>query len=207
MSSATVDAQCFNAHLTLSIQVKQIASAVAYIHDINKVHGNIVPVCLQSILFQQPYEWLDLSSSQTNVMITDDGRPCLSDVGLNAGLAKAILDSDRWPVPSGWMFKAPEELSFECEPASFIHTKAMDVYSLGITTYTVSLVCSMFVRNCVLIRHPLIPIDTHLQVSIPCQIRRQRNHGDHVPWPCIVKTHGDQGDVVHPCPQLRQSCI
>jgi len=86
-----------------------------------------------------------ISSSQTNVMITDDGRPCLSDVGLNAGLAKVILDSDKWPVPSGWMFKAPEELSFECEPASFIHTKAMDVYSLGITTYTVSLVCSMFV--------------------------------------------------------------
>ena len=53
-------------------------------------------------------------SSQTNVMITDDGRPCLSDVGLNAGLAKVILDSDRWPVPSGWMFKAPEELSFKC---------------------------------------------------------------------------------------------
>ena len=86
-----------------------------------------------------------ISSSQTNVMITDNGRPCLSDVGLNAGLAKVILDSDKWPVPSGWMFKAPEELSFECEPASFIHTKAMDVYSLGITTYTVSLVCSMFV--------------------------------------------------------------
>jgi hypothetical protein len=38
-----------NIRLTLSIQVKQIVSAVAYIHAMDKVHGNIVPVCLHSI--------------------------------------------------------------------------------------------------------------------------------------------------------------
>ena len=78
-------------------------------------------------------------TSQANVMITDDRKACLSDVGLNIGMSKVLLDSDGWAVPSGWMFKAPEELSFECEPVSFIHTRAMDVYSFGITVYTVSL--------------------------------------------------------------------
>jgi hypothetical protein len=78
-------------------------------------------------------------TSQANVMITDDGRACLTDVGLNVGVSKVLLNIDAWAVPSGWMFKAPEELSFKCEPAAFIHTRAMDVYSLGITIYTVSL--------------------------------------------------------------------
>jgi hypothetical protein len=77
-------------------------------------------------------------SCQTNVMINDEEKACLSDVGLNIGLSKAIVNSNAWPVPSGWMFKAPEELSFDCDPAAFIHTKAMDIYSLGITAYTVS---------------------------------------------------------------------
>ena len=76
-------------------------------------------------------------------MIAEDGRPYLSDVGLNVAMSR-VINSDPWPVPSGWMFKAPEELSFECEPVSFIHTREMDVYSFGITTYTVS--PSMFVE-------------------------------------------------------------
>jgi len=100
--------------------VIQIAGAVAYIHAINKVHGNIVPA---------------------NVLVTDDGMPCLCDVALNSRLS-TVINGGTWPIPSGWMFKAPEELSFECEPAFFMHTQAMDVYSLGITIYTI--ITSMF---------------------------------------------------------------
>jgi hypothetical protein len=60
-------------------------------------------------------------------MITDDRRACLTDVGLNIRMSKVLLNRDEWAVPSGWMFKAPEEPSFECEPVSFINTPAMDV--------------------------------------------------------------------------------
>src|ERR1700691_5733639 len=91
-------------------------------------------------------------SFQANIMINGEGRPCLSDVGLNVGLSK-VINSGTWPVPSGWMFKAPEELSFECEPASFIHTPGMDVYSFGVTAYTVSL-CAPCRYNAVLKHHP-----------------------------------------------------
>jgi serine/threonine protein kinase len=95
--------------------VIQIASAVSYIHAMDQVHGNIVPA---------------------NVLMNEEGRPCLCDVALNSRLSR-VINGDVWPIPSGWMFKAPEELSFECEPASFMHTQAMDVYSLGITIYTI----------------------------------------------------------------------
>jgi hypothetical protein len=36
-------------YLTLSVQVRQLVSAVAYIHSTEQIHGNIVPVCLQLI--------------------------------------------------------------------------------------------------------------------------------------------------------------
>ena len=117
--------------------MQQVASAVTYIHAKDIVHGNIVPVCRSSTLVQ--WRYMNDPTSQANVMITDDRRACLTDVGINIGMSKVLLNSDAWAIPSGWMFKAPEELSFECEPASFIHTGAMDVYSLGITVYTVSL--------------------------------------------------------------------
>jgi hypothetical protein len=35
-----------NIHVTLSIQVQQVASAVTYIHAKDIVHGNIIPVCI-----------------------------------------------------------------------------------------------------------------------------------------------------------------
>ena len=73
-------------------------------------------------------------------MIRDDESPCLTDVGLNACLVK-VPWGDREPVPPGWMFKSPEELSFEGRQASFITTPAMDVYALGITIYTVCRCC------------------------------------------------------------------
>ena len=39
-----------NMHVTLSIQVHQVASAVTYIHAKDVVHGNIIPVCFSSTI-------------------------------------------------------------------------------------------------------------------------------------------------------------
>jgi serine/threonine protein kinase len=76
-------------------------------------------------------------------LIADDGRPCLSDVGMNNCLLKVICNNS-WPVPSGWVFKALEELSPQCDPAVFRNTKAMDVYSFACTVFTVSLCTELF---------------------------------------------------------------
>jgi len=95
--------------------VKQIAIAIGYIHSAGKVHGNILP---------------------SNVMITDDGKPCISDVGLNARLSR-IKHSGAWPIPYGWMFKAPEELSPQFDTSIFSPTKEMDVYAFASTVYSI----------------------------------------------------------------------
>lgn len=71
-------------------------------------------------------------------MIADDGRACLSDVGLHVCLSKAMYNGV-WPIPSGWMLKAPEELLYEDDPISFTYTKAMDVYAFANTVQMVSL--------------------------------------------------------------------
>lgn len=72
-----------------------------------------------------------------NIMITDDGRACISDVGLNVRLRRAV-HNDTWPVPSSWMFKAPEGLAALDDPSSFEPTKSMDVYAFASTVYNVS---------------------------------------------------------------------
>ena len=77
------------------------------------------------------------ATHQMNVMIMDDGRACLSDTGLNIRLRQAMY-SDIWPVPSSWMFKAPEELDAQGDPSFFKPTKAMDVYAFASTAYNVS---------------------------------------------------------------------
>jgi serine/threonine protein kinase len=82
-------------------------------------------------------------SSKANVLITDDGIPCLSDIGMNNRLLK-VTYNNAWPVPSGWVFKAPEELFLQCDPAVFRNTKAMDVYSFACTVFTVSLYAELF---------------------------------------------------------------
>jgi hypothetical protein len=69
-------------------------------------------------------------------MISDDGRPCITDIGLKSRLSK-VINGDTWPIPSDWMYKAPEELFFEYDPVYFLHTRAMDVYAFARTVYTV----------------------------------------------------------------------
>ena len=76
-------------------------------------------------------------SRKTNIMMGDDGRPYVTDIGLKYRLSK-VLNHGAWKIPSGWMFKAPEELVFEYDPVSFLPTRAMDVYAFARTVYVVS---------------------------------------------------------------------
>lgn len=78
-----------------------------------------------------------------NILIMDDGNACLSDIGLNTCLRNAKYNCDV-PVPSSWMFKAPEELKAEGSPSSFRPTEAMDVYAFAGTVYSVSL-CNLYI--------------------------------------------------------------
>ena len=74
-----------------------------------------------------------------NVIITDDGRACLTDIDLLKSRLFNIIKNGTYPIPSGWMYKAPEELLLECDPASFRLTRAMDVYSFASTVCVVSM--------------------------------------------------------------------
>jgi serine/threonine protein kinase len=69
-----------------------------------------------------------------NILVTDDGTICLSDVGLNTCLRNSMHDCSI-PVPSSWMYKAPEELKAESD---FKPTQATDVYAFASTVYSVS---------------------------------------------------------------------
>lgn len=69
-------------------------------------------------------------------MIADDETVRLTDAGLNARLLKTIWGNRRL-LPTDWMFKSAEELDPECDPVSFTHTQAMDVYSFARTAYAV----------------------------------------------------------------------
>ena len=77
-------------------------------------------------------------------MITDDGRPCISDIGLNARLSR-LKYGDAWPIPSGWMFKAPEELIPNVNSPIFLITPNMDVYAFASCVYTVR-ICMLAFR-------------------------------------------------------------
>jgi len=69
-------------------------------------------------------------------MITDDGRPCISDIGLNARLSRIKYEGE-WPIPLGWMFKAPEELSPHVDSSIFSITRQMDLYAFASCVYAI----------------------------------------------------------------------
>src|ERR1700736_262591 len=98
-------------------------------------------------------------------MMTDDGRPCLADVGLNARLCK-VKYTDAWPIPPSWMFKAPEELAPQCDPSLFSATKEMDVYAFASTVFTVSLCVFAYMLPPILIRRRQI---FTLRLPLPAQ--------------------------------------
>lgn len=76
-------------------------------------------------------------------MIDDNGNACIADIGLNIGLIKSV-HSTHTLAPSGWMYKAPEEISPSVDLSAFTHTKAMDVYAFATTTYSVRKNCRRF---------------------------------------------------------------
>jgi len=89
--------------------VCQAASALAFIHSKDVVHGNICP---------------------GNMCITDDGKVRIVDIGVDTHVRQT---SDRYShsVPKNWMYKACEELKFG------IRTMQTDVYSFATTIYSI----------------------------------------------------------------------
>lgn len=127
-----------------------------------------------------------------NVMITDDGRACLSDIGLNICLRHAIY-RDRWLVPSSWMFKPPEELVTQDDTSSFKPTKAMDVYAFASTAYSVSHIS----------RPSYISLDMD-RFSLSCRYspRSLRSPGSHTGvfgrlWPAVTNSTNRQRSRIH----------
>jgi len=86
-----------------------IAAGLKYLHSIGLVHGNMCP---------------------ENILITDFGRACITDVGVNTLVVHAICKGF-CPIPPAWAYKAPEELM------SGIRDPSTDVYSFACTIYAI----------------------------------------------------------------------
>jgi serine/threonine protein kinase len=114
--------------------VCQTASALAYIHSKNVIHGNVCPVSLvgHSHLRSRLRPSTDTLSSQENICITDDGTVRLTDIGVN-NLVLQTNNSHRYSIPSKWMYKPSEEL------VSATCTTQTDTYSFATTIYSVCL--------------------------------------------------------------------
>lgn len=80
--------------------------------------------------------------------MTDCGRACLTDVGVNLLAIRAFCDGYN-PVPAAWSYKAPEELLLG------IRDQRSDIYSLACTLYAVS-VSRFITSNSAFIRSDLI---------------------------------------------------
>jgi len=89
--------------------VVDIVTGLKHLHSAGLFHGNLRP---------------------ENILVTDDGRACLADAGVNT-LAVRAFCSGFDPVPSAWMYKASEEL------LSGIRDQRTDVYSFGCTIYAI----------------------------------------------------------------------
>lgn len=76
--------------------------------------------------------FLSLRCLKENILVTDCGRACLTDVGINNLAVRGFYNGFN-PVPSAWSYKAPEELLLGTRD------KRSDVYSLACTIYAVSM--------------------------------------------------------------------
>ncbi|KIM85776.1 hypothetical protein PILCRDRAFT_5422 [Piloderma croceum F 1598] len=72
--------------------------------------------------------FLTLRHLKENILVTDCGRACLTDVGINILAVWGFCDGFN-PVPSAWSYKAPEELLLGTRD------KRSNVYSLACTIY------------------------------------------------------------------------
>jgi len=98
-----------NAGVDKTVLVTDVARALAVLHSIGIVHGNVHP---------------------DNVLITDDRRACVTDVGVYTSVVQATY-INYLPVPSRWPYKSPEELLHG------VRTFHTDVYSFACTVYSI----------------------------------------------------------------------
>ncbi|KIM85777.1 hypothetical protein PILCRDRAFT_344290 [Piloderma croceum F 1598] len=85
-----------------------IACGLAGLHSVGIVHGNMHP---------------------GNMLITDNGRACITDVGLYTSVIRTTR-GHRLPIPLQWPYKSPEEL------VNGVQTSYTDVYSFACTVYS-----------------------------------------------------------------------
>ena len=105
-----------------------IATGLKHLHSVGLFHGNLRLVSLISL---NRCSFI-LRCFEENIVVTDCGRACLTDAGLNT-LALRAFSNSLEPVPSAWMYKAAEELLFG------IRDQCTDVYSFASTVYAVSI--------------------------------------------------------------------
>jgi len=114
--------------LTLGSQILDIATALKRLHSIGLFHGNLR---LVSPISLNPCSSF-LKCLEENIIVTDCGRACLTDFGVNTLTLRAFSNSFE-PVPSAWMYKDAEEL------LSGIRDQRTDVYSFASMVYAVSI--------------------------------------------------------------------
>jgi hypothetical protein len=85
------------------------------------------------------------------VLITDDGRACVTDVGIYTSVIQTIR-GHRIPIPPQWPYKSSEEL------LNGVQTSHTDVYSFACTVYSVSWILSTrFSTNSDVLQYRCIP--------------------------------------------------
>jgi len=92
------------------IQITQIAAGISYLHTNDIIHGNICP---------------------TNILVTNDGRACVSDTAFNI-LMRQVTYDNHTPTPVTWRYKSPEELVNAAPMGA-----GADVYSWACVVYEV----------------------------------------------------------------------
>lgn len=112
-------------------KVLGVANGLQYLHSKDVIHGDIK--CVRATFLRASLYW-DIIS-QENVLINDEGLPCLCDIGLSKivdhrGYTTAFTETLR--------FLAPELLPIEDDTPVGVFTKATDVYGLSMLMLQVS---------------------------------------------------------------------
>jgi serine/threonine protein kinase len=111
-------------------QLEGLANGLSYLHEIPVVHGDIRGV--STLPLTAPYINLTLFDLQTNVLVSSDGEPRISDFGLSYHIGNLMPSTTphgslRWKAPERHM---PAMFGLSSEEAQGI---AGDVWSFGMT--------------------------------------------------------------------------